>query len=614
MNESPQFTEDSEEQEPDNRAIKKALSLSAVALTAIVLAGVAIALFVQRSPKQKPTTPKDITLPIGRQMSSVKPPDLKFSDITAQSGIDFVHTNLATGKKLLPETMGGGCAFFDYDGDGDQDLLFTDSNRWPWDPEDKARPSLRLYINDGTGTFSDHTSKANLNVSCYGMGVAISDYDSDGDQDIFVSAVGPDFLLKNEGGKYIDVTAAAGVAGDQDSWGSSCGWCDYDNDGDLDLVVGNYVTWTPEIDLAQDFRLTGIGRAYGPPFSFSGSFPYLFQNQGNGTFKDVANAAGLHITNEATSVPLAKTLGVCPVDLNGDGWIDIVLANDTVQNLVFMNNRDGTFREQGAQLGVAFNVDGKARGAMGVDAARFRNDHTLGVVIANFANEMTALYVSTDGGEVFSDDAVSTGIGPQSRSDLTFGLFFLDADLDGRLDLFTANGHIEGEIQRVQNGQHYRQQPRLYWNAGAKSASEFIHLADIPGFDKSLVGRGASCADIDSDGDLDLLITQVAGPPTLLRNEQALRNHYLRVKLVGKQGNRDAIGAEVTVRSARQTLNRCVMPTRGYLSQVELPLTFGLGAVDHVERLSVRWPDGSEQIVDEVKIDGETIVRQTTSK
>lgn len=543
-------------------------------------------------------------------------PRVRFVDVTQEAGITFVHENGAYGEKLLPETMGGGCAAFDYDNDGDQDLFLVNSDFWPWHvPPGKPRPTMALYRNDGDWRFADVTAEAGLNISCYGMGAAVGDYDNDGWVDLFISAVGANRLFRNVGGRFTDVTNEAGVAGGEEDWSTACGFFDYDHDGDLDLLVCNYVVWSREIDVALDCRLTGRLRAYCRPDAFAGTFPYLYRNDGQGKFTDVSAMAGVQVRNPITKVPLAKSLGLIPVDFDQDGWIDFVVANDTVQNLAFRNRGDGTFEELGAERGIAFDANGNARGAMGIDAAYFRNDDSLGVAIGNFANEPTALYV-THGRELqFTDDANVTGIGPPSQTRLKFGLFFFDFDLDGRLDVFTANGHLEDEINKLQESQHYEQPPHLFCNCGPEAESEFVLMP--PGrlgedFDRPLVGRGALYADFDGDGDLDVLITAIRSRPRLLRNDQRLGHHWLRVKLVGRHCNRDAIGAWVELHAGGNVQRRQVMPTRSYLSQVELPVTFGLGKANRVERLVIHWPDGSRQEVVPPGVDRLIVVEQAT--
>lgn len=542
-------------------------------------------------------------------------PIVRFTDITAPAGLHFVHTNGAYGEKLLPETMGGGVAFLDFDDDGDPDLLFINSSDWPWHKRPGGkRPTPALYRNDGAGKFTDVTAGSGFDVSLYGMGVACGDYDNDGRVDVFVTAVGGNHLFRNLGsGKFVDVTTAAGVGGTGKDWSTSAAFFDYDNDGRLDLFVCNYVTWSRQIDFEANYQLPGIGRAYGPPMNFPGTFPLLYRNEGNGRFRDVSGESGVQVRRPGTGVPMAKSLGVAPVDMDGDGWIDLVVANDTIQNFVFQNQRNGTFAEIGARSGIAYDSFGQTRGAMGIDSARFRSDQALGIAIGNFANEMNALYVAKGGALMFADEAASEGFGPASQALLKFGLFFFDFDLDGRLDVLTANGHIEDEIQKVNQQQRYRQPAQLFWNRGQESGPHFVPVPpEKCGADlfQPIVGRGSAFADIDGDGDLDAVIAQINGPPLLLRNDQQLGHHWLRLKLVGVNANRDGIGAWVMVRAGGRTMAQQVMPTKGYLSQSEPVLTFGLGKSARADSVEVSWPGGAVQRLDSLPIDRLTVVRQ----
>jgi hypothetical protein len=603
--------------EQDDAIIGRAFRWSLLLIGLIVIAAVVTVVMFNRGKPQQSAVETVVELPQFRDRPTAEAPPVPFVDITEQAVIQFQHENGAAGEKLLPETMGHGCGFFDLEGDGDQDLILVNSTRWPWDTRPATAPTCHVYANDGQGHFTDVTRQVGLDFSIYGMGVAIADYDDDGDPDIFLSAVGPNRLLRNDAGRFVDVTAEAGVAGEPTAWSTSCGWLDYDRDGRLDLFVGNYVRWSREIDTSQDFRLIGVGRAYGPPTAFSGSFPYLYRNRGDGTFEDVSAQAGIQKRNPATDVPMAKTMGIAPIDVDHDGWIDLFVANDTVQNFLMHNQRDGTFAEIGDVAGVGFDPAGNARGAMGIDVARFRNDQTLGVAIGNFANEMTSLYCATEEPLQFVDAAIATGLGPATRLELTFGLFFFDYDLDGRLDLLAANGHLEDDINKVQASQYYEQPPQLFWNAGPSQATEFLKVpANNCGeaFARRMVGRGAAFADIDRDGDLDVLITAVGQKPRLLRNDQKLGHHWLRVLLQGKPHNRDAIGAWVELVLPDGTkLPRQVMPTRSYLSQCELPVTFGLGSHQRIDRLVIRWPDGSEQEVHEPPIDQAMSIEQNST-
>jgi hypothetical protein len=589
-----------------------------IVMASIGVVGIALALFVRWLVVHETTPSIDgwpPNTPEGRRIAA-EVPVVRFVDVTEAAAVRFVHTNGAAGEKLLPETMGGGVAFQDFNNDGAPDLLFVNCTYWPWDTSavKRASPTMAFYRNDGKGQFTDATARSGLDVSFYGMGVAAGDFDNDSHLDVFITGVGENRLFRNRGdGTFQDVTAQAGIGRDPERWSTSAAFVDYDNDGRLDLFVCNYVRWSREIDRAINYTLPGIGRAYGPPLNFQGTFPLLYRNEGGGRFRDVSRAAGVQVTNLATGVPLAKSLGVASVDLNSDGWIDFVVANDQVQNFVFSNRHNGTFAEVGAASGVAFDPYGLARGAMGIDTARFRNDNALGIAIGNFANEMNALYVAQNDSLLFADEAVAEGFGPASRQLLKFGLFFFDYDLDGRLDVLTANGHIEEEIGRLRQGQAYRQPAQLFWNRRSSRGPGFVPVP--PGragedLFRPIVGRGSAYADMDGDGDLDVVLTQINGRPVLLRNDQRLGHHWLRLKVIGSRSNRDAVGAWVKVHVDGRTLSQQVMPTKGYLSQSELTLTFGLDRASRVDGAEVVWPGGRTQKLGPLKIDALNIVRE----
>lgn len=511
----------------------------------------------------------------------------QFTEITEEAGINFVHNNGAFGKKYLPETMGAGCAIFDYNADGWQDILFVNGKDWEGHSTEK-RQTLALYRNKQDGTFTDVTEAAGLNVPLYGMGVAVADYDNDGDDDIYLSCLNADKLFQNNGnGAFIDVTEAAGI--DNPGFGTSCAWLDYNLDGHLDIYVANYVEWSIETDIF--CTLDGKNKSYCTPESYTGQASKLFRNRGNGTFVDVSRISGV-------SDPSSKSLGVCILDYNSDRLPDIFEANDTQPNKLYQNNGDGTFIEVGMMTGVAFNESGVATGAMGVDAGDYDNNGTESLIIGNFSNEMLNLY--NNEGNIFIDDAPVAQLGNTSLLTLTFGCFFFDFDLDGNLDIFTANGHVETDINAIQSEVTYAQKQHLFHNIGGK---KFIDVLDKVGPDlvKPLVGRGSAYGDIDNDGDLDILVSTSGGPAHLFRNDGGNRNGWIKIQLVGKMSNRNGIGVRIRITSALGAQRRTVKSGSSYCSQSELTAIFGIKNDEIIKTIEVHWPSGKVSQLKNVK-------------
>ena len=508
-------------------------------------------------------------------------PGFRLVDATAGAGIQFRHNSGAYGGKLLPETLGSGCAFLDYDGDGWQDILLINGMDWPG--HKRERSTLKLYRNNRNGTFSDVTHRAGLDIEMYGMGVAVGDYDNDGYPDILVTCVGQNILFKNTGkGTFRDVTKASGLGGRQ-AFSTSALWFDFDRDGLLDLFVCNYVKWSPGHDVF--CSLDGKNKSYCTPEAYRGETCWLFHNLGNGKFEDVTPTSGVFDSS-------SKSLGVALLDYDEDGWPDLLVANDTQPNKLYRNQRNGTFKDVAVEAGIAFSAEGKARAGMGVDVADFNNSGRPGVAITNFDNEMIGLYRASGDGN-YVDIATQSGVGLASKDRLGFGCVFLDADLDGWLDLAVVNGHIDDTVRNVR-GVGYAQSPQLFLNDGQ---GKFRDVAGEigGGFTQPKVGRGLAYGDFDRDGDLDLLMTTNNGPAYLFRNDQAGGNKSIRIRLIGTKSNRDAIGARVRIFHGETSQSRLVKGGSSYLSQSELPLTFGLGKREKIDRLVIDWPGGATE-------------------
>jgi hypothetical protein len=506
-------------------------------------------------------------------------PGFQFVDVTGPAGLAFRHNNGAYGGKLLPETLGSGCAFLDYDNDGWQDILLINGSDWPG--RHRQRTTLRLYRNNRNGTFTDVTRAAGLDVEMYGMGVAVGDFNNDGFPDVFVTCVGQNRLFRNTGkGTFVDVTKSSGLGG-RSAFSTSAMWVDIDRDGRLDLFVCNYVRWSADRDVF--CSLDGKQKSYCTPEAYRGDTSWLFRNRGDGTFEDVTATCGIF---DSTS----KSLGVALIDDDQDGWPDIFVANDTQPNKLYRNQRNGTFRDVALQTGVALSADGKARAGMGVDAGDVDNSGTPALAITNFEGEMIGLYRRSRQG-TYRDVATEAGVGFPSRNYLGFGCVLADFDLDGRLDLLTVNGHIDDTVRNIRGNVGYAQRPQLFLNQGSfrfRDASGAVG----GGFAQPRVGRGLAIGDFDRDGDVDVLITTNNGPAVLLRNDQAGGNRSIRFRLRGTVSNRDAIGAAVRIFHDGMSQSRTVKSGSSYLSQSELPVTFGVGRRDRIDRAIVTWPNG----------------------
>jgi hypothetical protein len=515
---------------------------------------------------------------------------IEFTDMTAQAGIHFKHNSGAFGKKYLPETMGSGVCFLDYDNDGWQDILLVNSMDWPEHKSGKSFPAL--YHNNKDGTFTDVTQQAGLAIEMYGLGCTVGDYDNDGNVDIYITTLGSNHLFRNLGnGKFADVTAKAGVA--DPGFSSSAVWFDYDNDGKLDLFVAHYVDWTVASD--QYCSLDNKNKSYCTPQTYKGQSSTLFHNKGNGTFENVTQRAGLYD-------PTSKSLGVALLDYDNDGWLDLFVSNDTEPNKLYRNNHNGTFSDVAVAAGVAYSDAGTVRAGMGTDAADYDNSGKQSLVVGNFTNEGMALY-HNDGSGLFTNEAAPTGISRITTKSLTFGAFFFDYDLDGQLDILAINGHVSDDIAVVQPNVKYAQPPHLFRNLG-KGKFEEVTTKVGPALPRAVVGRGAAYADFDNDGDLDLLITANNGPARLLRNDNGNQNDMLRIKTVGTRSNRDGIGAKIAVRTNKGAQQFGMVKTgSSYLSQSELPITFGLGKPEQGKTVGIEivWPSGQKDAISDIE-------------
>jgi enediyne biosynthesis protein E4 len=496
----------------------------------------------------------------------------------AASRITWVHTAGKSPEKYLPETTGAGCAFFDYDNDGWMDIYLVNSGKCDFY---NPNPPLRnaLYRNNRDGTFIDVTEKAGVAAGGYGQGVAVGDYDGDGFPDLYVTQYGRSILYHNNGnGTFTDVTEKAGVAAP--GWASSAVWFDYDNDGRLDLFVCNFV----DFNKAKNLPCTAYNKpGYCVPTLYKPAASWLFHNNGDGTFTDVSTSSGI-------AKHLGKAWGVVAADLNNDGKMDLFVANDTVQNFLYMNRGNGRFEEIAALAGVGYSETGRPRSGMGVDATDFNQDGWMDLFVANIDHEEYSLYQNNHN-ETFDDQADSTAIGAATRLMSGWGLKFFDYDNDGNLDLFLANGNPDDLIETMQKDVTYREPLMLFRNDG--KALHNVSAESGPIFARNLSARGLAIGDFDNDGAVDVLVSVNDAAPLLLRNAAAKDNHWLGIKLLGKKSNRDAIGARVTYQAGDLRRSRTKVGGGSYLSSHDPRLVLGLGKRTKIDWLEVKWPEPS---------------------
>jgi len=606
----------------DDRLVARGFWRSMVLVMCLTGTIVGFLLF-RTKPAVKPGSAEPAASPSAPPSAAITPPrGVSFVDVAHEAGVDFVHESGARGGKLLPECLAGGAAIVDLDRDGRLDIVFTQGE--PLEPVvgDPAigRGGIRVYMNattDGTLKFVRLVGDDALIAGCFANGIAAGDINGDGRADLYVSCVGRDRLLLN-------TTAMAGTPSfveqavpDEREWGTSVGMLDANGDGRLDVVVANYVRWSPAIDRSVNYTLDGIGRAYGPPTGFEGSMLTMLLNTDEG-LRDVTETSGVAIKNPVTGAPYAKALGLAFVDVDRDGRTDILVANDRTPKFLLRNegpSDDGTprFADIATAWGFAFDRDGSATGAMGIDFAWPRNNNELAIAVGNFANEPSSLYVAPIGSATLSDEALGQGFGAPTRRFLTFGTLFVDVDLDGHEDLLQANGHLEPDIARVAPSQTYAQRGQLFMNRGGASIPLFIEAPpETTGdFATPVVGRALAAGDLDGDGDADLVEVHLGGRARILRNDQRTGNHWIALALDGGSHPGRALGAEIEVDvdatkerdDSVHTQRRALTPTRSYLSQNEPIARFGLGAATEIREVRVRTTDGDVYRVHNVPID-----------
>jgi enediyne biosynthesis protein E4 len=555
---------------------RRGVSLAFLAIVAIAGLAAHLMLFAAQPP-----APQDAPIPV------------HFTDVRQAAGITFRQDGTGTDEKYYLETMGTGVGWIDYDQDGLMDLFFVQSAAT--DIYKPPRPLLSaLYHNNGDGTFTDVTEKAGVGgKGHYGQGVAVGDFDNDGYPDLYVTGYGSAILYHNNGnGTFTDVTAKAGV-GDEGGWSTSAGWFDYDKDGWLDLVVANYIEWSPKNNIWCGERRPGY-RSYCHPGNYKGQRIKLYHNNHDGTFTDVSDASGV-------GKPEAKGMGVVLADFNNDGWPDIAVANDSWPNFLFLNNHDGTFKDVSFLAGIAAGEDGRYEAGMGIDAADVDGDGWLDIYVTHLDFELNRLYRNNRDG-TFDDDTFRSGIGNKAILMSGVTMKFLDYDNDGWTDILQANGSMLDNVQLYHSEVPYKEPLLMYRNLGE---GQFAKVSDSlgPDFVRPIVGRGLATADFDNDGDTDVAVNVRDDYPELLRNDGGNANHWLEVLLIGTKSNRDGVGASLKLTSEGFVH---VMQAEGgtsYMSASDPRILFGLGKRTKIESLEITWPSGQVDRLTNIPVD-----------
>lgn len=593
------MSKEPEEDEASSLSQKRAIQVSIGMLVSAVFITWGIREF-SRPPSIVRDPATDSSLASARRVlhEDIVPPAAEFHEVASEVGLDWQHVSGANGEKYFPESMGSGIAWLDWDNDLDPDLIVSNAKDLSGTQAGKIG-YVAAFENDGNGRFTNVTEKLGLKISIFGTGIAVGDYDGDGYSDVYFAALGKNRLYRNIGGeRFEDVTDSLGVAGEQNDYSQCAGFFDADGDGDLDLIVGGYSEWNLEVHEGVRRIVPGFGRMYNEPDALPGQFGRIFRNDGPEGFTDLSKKWGVHVVEPKTGRPIGKNLGFGFAYLNEDRTLDVVVANDSVRNLLLLSRSGGGFDEEADEWGLGYDRRGNASGAMGIDIDKDPQSSELRIAIGNFLEEMTSLYLNLDGKDHFVDETVAEGVGPRTNNRVTFGMVFADYDLDGFRDIFEVNGGIDESPALRDVGITYRQPGDIFWYCGTRCRTTYVYLGrDLSGdFANRIVGRGLAVADFDGDGDLDLAATGIDEPLYLYRNDSTSGHHWLRVKLRGYAPNPEAIGAELILTAGQHRQYRLVQPSHSYLSSSELVQTFGLGEWSDTVELQVTWPDGKQSV------------------